>query len=375
MKKTMLFLVAAFATMSVFAQLPKAGDKGYLYDSKSELFVTAEGTLGQTGELFTIKDEGTTHPDKNGTQLPDFRFLTNHQATGDHGEGQTMLSVRNTEKVTTTEDYGYGVFSLYLNDAGTAFRIMNAKNNNRGIHLQFDCLGYEGTTLKFVAEADAPYWTFMSEEDYKKLKGISDDPENDYTGPGYSNLEASMFMEWDDAVNPTTSKAAVCEYHINDPAITVYGDANLPYLNYADLSEYDKLIVVVTSDNPRMYFNKVDGGKYNASDEAASGRIEITPAGGWAQKYYTVEDDIWTVDLKKIVEEKGYARLNGIKGPTYDTTVTVSKMVLFKDTATRISAVTEQTTTDNIIYNLSGQQQKTLQKGLNIVGGKKLFVK
>ena len=173
MKKTMLFLVAAFATMSVFAQLPKAGDKGYLYDSKSELFVTAEGTLGQTGELFTIKDEGTTHPDKNGTQLPDFRFLTNHQATGDHGEGQTMLSVRNTEKVTTTEDYGYGVFSLYLNDAGTAFRIMNAKNNNRGIHLQFDCLGYEGTTLKFVAEADAPYWTFMSEEDYKVMENYT----------------------------------------------------------------------------------------------------------------------------------------------------------------------------------------------------------
>ena len=184
-----------------------------------------------------------------------------------------------------------------------------------------------------------------------------------------------MFRHWDDAVNPTKSEDVACEYHIDEPAITVYGDANLPYLNYADLSEYDKLIVVVTSDNPRMYFNKVDGGKYNASDEAASGRIEITPAGGWAQKYYTVDNGVWTVDLKRIVEEKGYARLNGIKGPTYDTTVTVSKMVLFKDTATRISAVTEQTTTDNIIYNLAGQQQKTLQKGLNIVGGKKLFVK
>ena len=385
MKKTVLFLVAAFATMSVnvLAQLPAGGAKGYLYDAESELFVTAEGTLGENGELFTIKDENATRTLPDGRVLPDYRFLTDYTASGDHGNGQTMLSVRNTERVTTKEDYGYGVFSLYLNDAGTAFRIMNAKNADRGIHKQYDCLGHDGTTLKFVAEDDATYWTFMSEEDYNKLKGEEgeEEPEetgNDYTGPGYSNLEASMFMEWDDAVNPTTSKAAACEYHIDDPAITVYGDVNLPYLNYADLSDYDKLIVVVTSSsNPRMYFNKVDGGKYNANDEAASGRIEVTTAGGWAQKYFTVEDGVWTIDLKKMVEEKGYARLNGIKGPTYDSTVTVSHMVLYKDVSTGVEELSTKTEAvrKSAIYNLTGQKMKSVQKGLNIVDGRIIMMK
>ena len=146
-------------------------------------------------------------------------------------------------------------------------------------------------------------------------------------------------------------------------------------MNFADLSDYDKLIVVVTSDHPRMYFNKVDGGKYDANNEAASGRIEVTPAGGWAQRYFTIEDDVWTIDLAAIVRDKGYARLNGIKGPTYDTTVTVSHMVLFKDTSVGVSAVTERIVSDDTIYNLAGQKQATLQKGLNIVGGKKILMK
>ena len=204
-----------------------------------------------------------------------------------------------------------------------------------------------------------------------------EEPTNDYTGPGYSNLEASMFRHWDDAVNPTKSEAVACEYHIDEPAITPYGDANLTYLNYADLSDYDKLIVVVTSDNPRIYFNKVDGGKYNANDEAASGRIEITPAGGWAQRYFTVENDVWTIDLAAIVRDKGYARLNGIKGPTYDTTVTVSHMVLFKDTGTEVEDVRSKSEgVGSNVYDLQGRRINSQPgKGLYIVDGKKLFVK
>ena len=213
--------------------------------------------------------------------------------------------------------------------------------------------------------------------EYNKLTGQGEETENDYTGPGYSKLEPSMFRHWDDAVNPTTSEAVACDYHIDEPAITVYGDANLTYLNFADLSDYDKLIVVVTSDHPRMYFNKVDGGKYDANNEAASGRIEVTPAGGWAQKYFTVEDGVWTIDLKKMVEEKGYARLNGIKGPTYDSTVTVSHMVLYKDVSTGVEELSTKTETvrKSAIYNLTGQKMKSVQKGLNIVDGRIIMMK
>ena len=364
---------------------PEDGDKGYLYNLQAKKFINADAVMADDGVKFTIVGEeayeggwsknGNDFTDAAGRTFQTVRFTT--AFTDPERDNQTtMLSCRADDHLTATKVYGYGVFPIYYVEGKGLLIFCFYNKDSHDFYAPGKCLSYDANgNLVFVDEKDATYWKFVSQEEYNKMKGIDDETSNDYTGPGYSNLEASMFRHWDDAVNPTKSEDVACEYHIDEPAITVYGDANLPYLNYADLSEYDKLIVVVTSDNPRMYFNKVDGGKYDANNESASGRIEITPAGGWAQKYYTVEDDIWTVDLKKIVEEKGYARLNGIKGPTYDTTVTVSKMVLFKDTATRISAVTEQTTTDNIIYNLAGQQQKTLQKGLNIVGGKKLFVK
>ena len=85
-------------------------------------------------------------------------------------------------------------------------------------------------------------------------------------------------------------------------------------------------------------------------------------------------------DLKQMVADKGYAHLNGIKGPTYDTTVTVAKMLLYKDTASGIDAVTVSSSggsryPEGIIYDLSGKQAAHLRPGINVVGGKKVLIK
>lgn len=415
-------------------RLPANGEKGYLYSPATKKFVTADGTLGNTGELFTIKDENTTFTTPDGRTLPAFRFLTDHQsAGGDHGSGQTMLSVRNLDRVTTTEDYGYGVFSLYLGESGSTFRIMNAKNADRGIHKQYDCLGYEGDVLKFVAEADAPYWIFMSESEYEKQNPVGDaraalqqvieaaetvnplgysesslealdkaveaakDLLNDSAattenlekattdvqtalegltlGDGYSLLDASMYHIWSgDAPGSTI----VGNYDGTSGDDTFYGDGNLVIENYADLTDYDKLIITVTSNTPRLFFNKVDGGKYNASDENGSGRIEISTAGGWAEKYFTVIDGVWTIDLAAIRADKGYVHLNAIKGPAYGQSVDISSMLLYKASETTgISQVSnwQMVTDESVVYTISGQRVAAPQRGLNIVDGKKVLVK
>ena len=65
---------------------------------------------------------------------------------------------------------------------------------------------------------------------------------------------------------------------------------------------------------------------------------------------------MWTIDLASIVRDKGYARLNGIKGPTYDTTVTVSHMVLFKDTGTEVEDVRSKSEgVGSNVYDLQGR--------------------
>jgi hypothetical protein len=93
-----------------------------------------------------------------------------------------------------------------------------------------------------------------------------------------------------------------------------YGDPSVN--NYADLSEYSKMVLAVTAGTPRMLFNRdVQDGQWN-ENEAESHLIDNTK-GGWSAKYFkadTLENAvIITVDLALMVQEKGFAHLNAIK--------------------------------------------------------------
>ena len=244
---------------------------------------------------------------------------------------------------------------------------MNAKNADRGIHKQYDCLGYEGDVLKFVAEADAPYWIFMPESEYVKPEPLEE---------GYSVLDGSLYHVW---TGDAPGSTIVGNYDGTSGDDTFYGDGNLVIEHYADLTDYDKLIITVTSATPRLFFNKVDGGKYNASDENGSGRIEISTAGGWAEKYFTVVDGVWTIDLAAIRADKGYVHLNAIKGPAYGQSVGISSMLLYKDPGTtgisHVHGGSQMATDDSLIYTISGQRVAAPQRGLNIINGKRVLIK
>ena len=54
----------------------------------------------------------------------------------------------------------------------------------------------------------------------------------------------------------------------------------------------------------------------------------------------------------------------------------VKALVLSFDTTTGITAIDKgQQTGDSAIFNLAGQRLNTLQRGVNIVGGKKVVIK
>ena len=113
-----------------------------------------------------------------------------------------------------------------------------------------------------------------------------------------------------------------------------YGDGSVN--NFANLSEYAKLIITYTEGTPRVMMNRdADNGQYNI-DAASSHLIEYPKCyddGGWAKKYFTTEDKgdykVLTVNLAKIVADKGYAYLNAIKGANWGN-VTVTSMELSK---------------------------------------------
>ena len=117
---------------------------------------------------------------------------------------------------------------------------------------------------------------------------------------------------------------ASCEYVLNSSTSQPYGDPGVN--NYADLSGYSKLVVTVTEGTPRFLFNRdVDGGQWNA-DESQSHLIDNT-SGGWSAKYFTQEGNVYTVNLQKMMADKGYVHLHAIKSTGGN--VTVESMTLY----------------------------------------------
>ena len=182
---------------------------------------------------------------------------------------------------------------------------------------------------------------------------------------GYTPLSADMYKDYTDAANPVATK---CLYKIYESVDCTYGDGTAPEKKYADVSDFDELILVCGDNTaPRIIINKDKG------EEA----IDITVGSETPSPYLITLDDPqygYVIDLAAIVKDQGYAHLNAIRKPGNDAGITAVDMVLGKGTATSITEAKAQKVA-KAIFNVAGQQIKSLQKGLNIVDGKKIFVK
>lgn len=120
---------------------------------------------------------------------------------------------------------------------------------------------------------------------------------------------------------------AECAWVVGEATGQPYGDGGV--INRADLSQYSKLIIVATAGTPRIMMNRdKEEGQWNAT-ESESHLIEYPKDGGWSQKYFTKETteegDVYTVDIKQIVKDKGFCHLHAIKGANWQN-VTVTSM-------------------------------------------------
>ncbi len=159
---------------------------------------------------------------------------------------------------------------------------------------------------------------------------------------GYTNLTAAMFKQHE-TFGGAEMGTAGCAYDVFKSTGMPYGDGSVGWLNYADLSGYDKLIVVATAGKPRFCMNRLESGGQQAETQAASKMLDINPnnAYTWStEKYQTVESGVYIVDLKEIVKDYGFAYLHSIKGANY-VNVTVSDMLLYKDPTVTLTSSAE----------------------------------
>lgn len=149
---------------------------------------------------------------------------------------------------------------------------------------------------------------------------------SEYVAPApvlvYTDLAVEDYYTWS-AADATGEKVNQCPTSLllNESTGLPFGDGNVHYLNYVDLSDAVNMVVTATEGTPRMLFNRVeDGGTVN---------VELPRD---AAEYWTEVDNgdgskTYTVDVKKIVANFGFAHLHCIKGANWaNTTVTSVKI-------------------------------------------------
>jgi hypothetical protein len=127
---------------------------------------------------------------------------------------------------------------------------------------------------------------------------------------GYTTLTADMFKTWDSADAPSESSEAGCDYKLNESTGMPYGDSSVKWYHFADISEFNKLVILANAGIPRIMMNREvgepDGGNYvELKDAPVDGLVEV---------------DLTAYD---------YAHLNAIKGANW-ANVTVTDMLLYR---------------------------------------------
>ena len=128
---------------------------------------------------------------------------------------------------------------------------------------------------------------------------------------GYTKLTSEMYFDWSDPENPVALDIATVLFASTGQP---YGDPSVKYFNYADISEYDKLVIGVAEGTPRIMLNRaepVEGGDANGG-----AYVEITDA---------PVEGVVEVDLTQY----DFAHLNAIKGANWSN-VTVTDLLLYK---------------------------------------------
>lgn len=203
---------------------------------------------------------------------------------------------------------------------------------------------------------------------------------DDFEAPDdWTKFTASMFHEWNGtgANAQPTATTVNTEWNLNNNVGgggTVAGFSSVSYKLFADVSQYDKLVLRGTGSGLRILANRLtDHGPYkqiivsfNSSDPY------------WDTALQAVVLPL--ADLKTAPTNEGRARndsfvhINAMKVNS-GSNANVTAVYLVPSAETLDVAGVRQFPDDRKYYNLSGQQVDRPSKGIYIVGGKKMVVR
>ncbi len=190
---------------------------------------------------------------------------------------------------------------------------------------------------------------------------------------GYIDLTADMFHTWTwyDATAEITGDPG-CAFALNQNTQMVYGDANVMYTNFADLTGADVLVLVVSTGTPRLLFNRPDPPAGGSDSHGGTIPVELNNDSNTQWWTVTTNDDgtkTYVVDIKGITAEYGYCHLNAIKGANWQDTNVLSIQIGYGigNEPEAIESVNTEKKAAAGIYTLTGAKVNTLQRGINIL--------
>ena len=204
---------------------------------------------------------------------------------------------------------------------------------------------------------------------------------DDFVAPdNWVALEKTMFNEWSGSGADATpaDKIVNPDWNLKQDASNggvVVGFTSVDPILYADLSQYDKLVLRGKGGSVRILANR---------DVKTREWKELTPSFSESDPYWDAEyealviplDDIKTkVTSSNNLRTDTYVHLNAIKA-NWNSSVNVLGIWLVPGNGSSdIAAITTATTNDGQWYNLQGQPVAKPTKGLYIRNGKKIIVR
>ena len=343
MKKILLTAIVAMFGMSAFAALPKAGDVGYLYNPAAGKFVTADAKLGDVGQKLTVIDDGASTDTREA--LAGAEFLRFEASTGNRfnffTQGMGMTSTYFAKFVVKETEKGLIFAHQYPNGSGPDWM---KDPDLTGTYLVAD-----GDVIGFKAPEDIDdyaYWQFVDEDTYAKIAGPT------YPIDIASYAKVAVTVEGDAATFTPTA-----------------GIQNLFQIKPFDVTEFRaygyKKIVVEFSGAADGQFHAFAYGTGNDPNWDIVSGMENAPS------WLAMGNSKYEIELTedKIDDFTIFTWFGSI------VPLTVKAYFSKEELATSISTVKSVKTAQKGIFNAAGQQMKSLQKGLNIVDGQKIYVK
>ena len=431
------FVGSAFAEDVSGAEIPASGTVGYLYNKGTGQYITASATVDELGVAFKLKNEGTEtdgfHSDEHKFSDPGHvytyvRFEQN-EASGNYfrfiSSGFTCSGSGYHKWAAESRTDGWVIRCIY--DRETQIKYDGVE---QGYYL---AVNDEGTALTMIAEPNSnSYWQFVDEETYQayaaSIIAAREAAEIKATQDALAALNDGAGLKVGDDItillkNPNFTDGGT-DWNVNNGKIEKKGSSDNPVItayNYTfDVSQTIKglpagwyklkvqafsrpttnqgsldLVAAGTEleNNCVIYGNDVEkyvkqltdewqtaAGSGTWSNHTVDGGTIYLPNNGSAfsdaftRGMYENEldcavgaDGVLTVGIKNTKSPSG-------QGETYCGYDNFRLIYLGDNPSTRISSVSVKAAQKSI-FNVAGQQMKSLQKGLNIVDGQKIYVK